>query len=265
MAKSSPYWYVYEAPHRLASWMSDERINDLRRMLPRGLAKRLYDNIWVDAAEDCQFVTREEVQACVDNALVYRNRGISSHSPYYAAIDYGPVRDRTVMCVLHMEEGRIILDRMDAIQGSSERRVPISLIEDWIDEIRKAFPNCNFVVDPYSLEGTIQKYQGLVEMERFEARGGKANYEMAANLRNLLVNGKMSFYPRAGELYLPDGRCEDIVDEISEVSIKPMAYGYRIINDGHTHDDRTVALGMAALQAVKAENLLPIRITDRYF
>jgi hypothetical protein len=249
MAKRSSDWYVYESPGQIAGWMPRERVEELKQALPAPLARRLIDNVWIDPAEECGFVTRAEAQLCVRTDLARQSRGRPGVR-YVASIDYAPVRDRTCMCVGHEEDGSIILDRMDMLQGSHERRVPIQAVEAWIDDVRKAFFKPTFIVDPYQLESTIQRYEGTVEVERFEARGGKANYELAANLRNLIVNRRIAWYPKAGEL-LVEGKSEDLVDEFAGVILRTTSYGFRIDAEGTRHDDRVVALGQMALHLVQ--------------
>lgn len=256
VAKSSPHWYVYDAPGQIAGWMSREKINEIRRSLPAPLARRLFDNVWIDPGEECGFLTREEVNQCVDFSAGPAHIGDPKHQ-YIASIDYAPVRDRTVMCVGHEHDGKVILDRMDILQGSRENRVQIEVIERWIDEVSRTFFKPVLVVDLYQMESTAQKYEGTLEVVRFEARGGKANYELASNLRNLAINSRLVLYPNAAPLVVQsqtakDGVVmEDLVDELSSVLLKTTSYGYRIDHTSGQHDDRTVALGQMALEAVK--------------
>lgn len=263
-AKLSPSWYVYEAPYHLASWMPIEAINERRRILPAGLAKRVYDNKWIDPAEESGFVARAEAEACVDSSLRRQDVGIREHRPYYAAIDYGPVKDRTALCVLHEEQGRVVVDRLDVWQGSPDARVRIDRVEAWVEEAQKAYHGPRFVIDPYNLEGSLQKYEGLFDIERFTPRGGQANYQLAANLRSLMVSKKIAWYPLCGEI-LVHGRPHDLVDELCEVTLKPTSAGFRIINEGNTHDDRVCAIGMAALTAVTTSAKVRVPSTGRWF
>jgi hypothetical protein len=129
--------------------------------------------------------------------------------------------------------------------------VAISRVEAWIDEVRNSFGSPTLICDPYQLEGTIQHYENHLRVIRHEARGGKANYELAEALRTLVVNRRIAWYPGAGSLVLPDGRVETLSDELAGLVTRPMAYGYRFDHESGRHDDRSVAVGMAALYCAR--------------
>jgi hypothetical protein len=269
LALASPSdWLVRDTPPgvHLASWMSKEAINRLRSMFPRGLAKRVIDNIWIDPAEEADFLTRAEIEACDALGrllgLTYQVQGRKGIR-YVAGIDYGPRRDRTALVVLHahpagaqhagpVNPGTVVVDRLDVWQGSPDEPILIQAIDDWLSQQRQAFPNLEVVFDPYQMEGLAQKWEQRMRVERFEARGGKRTYEMAENLRSLIVSKQLVWYPGAGTLVV-NGYQETLVDEIAGLIIKPTPYGYRFDHEAAFHDDRAVAIGMAALHAVRMD------------
>jgi hypothetical protein len=271
MAKESPHWFVYDKPGRFATWMDETQIRNDRRLLPPGIAARVLDNRWVDPAEGSGFISRSEAQACEDQGRALGLRYEAAGKPgtrYWAGIDYGPVKDRTVLCVLHRAaDGTVLLDQMRVLQGRPERRVRVEDVEDWMERTHRAFNHPTFVVDPYGLESTIQKYQGKgYEVERFTPRGGKANYELAANLRTLIINGLIAWYPRCGEVTLPGHVRHGLVDELAEVTLRTTAAGFRIDNtEPGTFDDRVVSLGMAALSCCKEAEKKRVLTGDFWF
>lgn len=258
-AKSSTSWFVYDAPEgkQLASWMSPEAVQRMRDMLPRGLAKRVLDNKWIDPAEEADYLTRQEIQTCEglgkDLGLVYQIGG-NKITRYVAGIDYGPRRDRTALAILHFDlgKGKVFLDKLDVWQGSPDSPIRVQAVEEWIRDVNKHFYYPTLVIDPYQMEGTIQKFELSQPVERFEARGGKRTYEMAENLRSLIVNKQLVWYEGAGNL-LVDGKQDTLVDEIAGLVIKPTPYGYRFDHEAGFHDDRAVAVGMAALFACRQD------------
>lgn len=262
-ARSSPDWYVYEAPGQLASWMDKGKIADVRRALPAPLARRLIDNVWIDPADESGFITREEANACIDHGMSKRLTGLPGVQ-YVASIDYAPVRDATALCVGHEKDGIVYLDRMDVLQGSPTSRVPIQAVEAWIEEVRHGFFRPTLVLDPYQTESIAQKYEGTLEVVRFEARGGKANYELAANLRNLVVNERLFWYPGAGQV-VRDGRVEDLTDELCQVLLKVTSYGFRIDHLSTKHDDRTIAMGQMAWQLIQQSGRTVLQTGGRWF
>lgn len=262
-------WSVFDLPPRQkwSSWMRQADWDGLRSFLTKGEAKRVLDNEWIDMNEDSGWVTYAEAKACEDDSIPLFVPKREKGKLYKAGIDYGPKKDRTALCVLHAEGVKdagstldyIQIDRLDVWQGSAENRIKIIDVERWIDEMIELF-NCDLVVDPYQMEGTIQKYEHRRKVTRFEPRGGKANYELAECLRHLVVNRKLRYHPSAGTLSKPGGGVECLTDELSQLVVKPTQYGYRI--EHHLlranqppqfvcHDDRAVALGMPALEAVR--------------
>lgn len=251
--RGDPDWYLWDEPRRLPTWMSEADITRERRLLARGIARRVIDNHWISPGEESNYLAEAEILAC---EALGRELGLAralKAQPgveYFAGVDYGPRRDRTALSLLHLDaQERVIIDILDVIQGSPENPVPIVVVEQWMDEISREF-RPQFVVDPFQLEGTIQKYAGYHKIERFEARGGKRNYEMAENLRNLVANRRIAWYPGAGSLPV-GGKLETLREELLGLVLRPTSYGYRFDHEASGHDDRAVAVGMPALQAVK--------------
>lgn len=259
-ARQSPLWWVYEAPGQLASWMDEARIADMSRTMPAMMARRLYKNEWVDPGEASGYLTRQEIAKGLETGQKYgltyslcAQQGVR----YVASIDYGAVRDRCVKCVMHMtRDGTVCLDRMDVEQGSRAQPVAIESVERWLDEVRREYPLDVVIVDPYQMESTIQRYQGKVPIERWEPRGGKANYEMAQAFRTALVNGRLGWYAKAGALLVTDRftgamQEESLEDELLMLQLKQMAYGFRVEHLPDRHDDRFVAFAMGAVWLIQ--------------
>lgn len=261
-ARQDDDWSVFEVPEfqKWSSWMRQADWDKLRNFLTKSLAKRVLDNVWTDPAEDSGWLTRGEIQRCWDDTIPLHTATKKRGFVYKAAIDYGPKKDRTALCVLHAEPGPdiVVVDKLDVWQGSPENRIKIADVERWIEEMIDLF-NVDLVFDEYQMEGTIQKWEGRRLVTRFEPRGGKANYELAECLRHLVANRKLRFNPGCGPLPT-GGRVETFTDELASLVIQATQYGYRIQHqrlradqppEFVCHDDRTVAVGMAALQAVR--------------
>lgn len=253
--KGDPTWSIYEAPGQMNSWMDPAQIERDRKLLPAGQAKRLFDNQWIDPAEESGYLTRPEVEACellgMQLGLLPQTRGTPGNE-YVFSIDYGPKRDRTVLVVGHQDvvSRLIVTDRMDVWQGRPDQPVQLAMVRAWLEEQRANFHPCRLVLDPYQMEDIAQTYEQRMPVERFEGRGGKANYELAECLRSLIVNRQLVWYPGCGDLPL-DGRMDTLVDELCGLVVKQMTYGYRIDHELTKHDDRAVALGMLCLQLLK--------------
>lgn len=268
-AKKSPLWRVYESPPgvHLASWMSESAIAALRDELPPMSAARMLDNFWIDPAESSGFITRREVTECAE---LGRQMGLTvkyagdPKKVYLASIDYGAVKDRCVMCVIHQDGDLFVVDRMDVFQGSKAQRVPIASVQSWLNEIRGNFNLAGVVVDPYQMEQFIQENERFLPVVRFEPRGGKSNYHLYQALRSSLVNKKVTWYDGCGTV-LVKGKPHTIVDEISELIVRQAGFGYRIDHLSGRHDDRSVCLGMALVEALKKPLKRDVFFGDNWF
>jgi hypothetical protein len=255
------HWQVYDAPQytRLATWMSETGIAADRKTMPVALAKRVFDNIWIDPGEESGYLVEADVIAC---ELLGKSLGLQPTLrgtygiDYFVGVDYGPKRDRTVLVVLHQGEDLVVrVDEFQVWQGTPEAPVQIAAIESWLDDVNKRFNNPTLVLDPYQMESTAQRYEKQQTVIRFEPRGGKSNYQMAAHLRSLVANRRLAWYHGAGDLPLANGAIETFSDELRALVFKTTPYGYRFDHetklgvDGRTfHDDRAVGVGMPALQ-----------------
>jgi hypothetical protein len=242
-----PTWTVFEAPGQLNSWMDAEAIQRDRALLPAGVAKRVLDNVWIDPAEESGYLTRSEIaigtQLGVEKNLVYNTVGLHG-TEYVASVDYGARRDRTAMCVMHLDsDGVYVLDRLDILQGTPGNPVPIASVDSWIEGVAANFFNPRIIIDPWQMEATVQKYEGRLRVERFDGRSGKSNYEMAELLRSLLVNKRLAWYADPAPLQVGRKR-ETLVDEMAALIIKSSGATYRFDHTNGLHDDRTVAMGM---------------------
>ncbi len=270
LARDSPRWFFYHAPGRLpAPWMDEEAIKEDRRLLPVGMASRLFDNVWTPQ-DDSGYLTLAECLACADLGmslgLFERDTPAPGVLNHYAAIDFGSVKDRCVCTLVHVDAAkRVIVDRMAVRQGSREHPVPIAWVEDWLSGVALKFPLACVVLDPYQMEGTIQRFEGKLPVERWKARGGAENHKMAEVLRTLVVNRKVAWYPGCGDLLLPvsgvsAGRVHTLADELSELIIQPYSNGtsYRMQHLPGNHDDRSVCLAMACVACLKGEEKIKL-------
>lgn len=258
--KEDPTWTVYEAPGQLTSWMDQEAIQRDRALLPNGVARRVIDNVWIDPSEESGYLTRSDIAigstVGQELNLQYTTSGLHGVE-YVASVDYGARKDRTVMSVMHRNpDGIYVLDMMDIIQGTPEHPVSIASVEDWLERVILGFNNPLIVIDPWQMEGTVQKFENRSRVERFDGRSGKANYEMAELLRSLLVNRQLGWYQNPAPL-LKGRKTESLPDEMAALIIKTSGSAYRFDHTNGLHDDRTVSMGMC-LVTIAGQSISPI-------
>jgi hypothetical protein len=247
-AIADPLWRVHEVPGP-PPWIAPERLAEQRRRLPESIYRRLFDNEWV-ASED-RLTTAEDLAACtvLDGPL--------PPEPgrwYVLALDVGLKRDRTVAVVCHGERisrpvadaddltvgVSVTLDRIETWQGSRLRPVHLQDVEDWITEAAAAY-RAEIVLDPWQAVGTMQRLRSRgLRVEEFNFNAASVG-RIASTLHLLLRN-------RA--LRLPDDA--GLLDELANVRLRESSPGVlRLDHDPDRHDDRAVALALAATRIVE--------------
>lgn len=252
-ARSDPAWYFHSLDGPQARWISAGTLDEQRRLLPPGVFARLWLNRW--SADGGDFVTLAECQACRDPALAYRSRG-QPGVRYVAAVDYGERRDRTVAVVCHRAGDAVVVDRMDVWQPEPGQPVDVASVEGWMDEVQAAFGSPLFVLDPWQMAGTDQRFTAKgFRVERWNATG-KSQANLAQVLLGLIVNRRVRWYAGAGRC--GDG---DLERELAALVVKPTAAGWRFDHAANNHDDRAVALGMACVTVM--EQPAPAHLSPR--
>jgi hypothetical protein len=263
-ARKDRAWYFSSLDGPQAPWITDEWLVEQQALLPPPVFERLWLNIWQHS--DGEFVSLAEAEACRDETLTRKERGIPG-MPYVAAVDYAEKHDLTVGCVCHHDGRRIVVDRMDVVRPTTERPTPVQWVEDWIEQIAIAFPGVQFVIDPHQLVGTIQKLEQRFPVERFDFAGGLGNHRLATLLRRLIVHRQVAWYTGCGaaNALASGGRqlCDpfqsqlatlsrdDLETELASLLLRQSETGRLRIDhhrDGQHHDDRAFALGAACLK-----------------
>lgn len=259
LAQQRDDFYAFIAPGRLASWITDEEVERMRETLPAHIFQRFVENKWVEGSGS--FITREDLRRCVDDRLFPRSTAIAG-SPYYVAIDLGLKKDRTAGAVVHRVDpdhnraaaeahlpigatGFVVLDEMRVWEGSRRHPVSIAEVEDWIASAIERFRPRRVLIDPWQAQATRQRFGGLIEEFTFSAQSVA---KLSVTLYRLLQSGTLRLFPD-----------RDLERELVELQAVQTSYGWRIDHARNKHDDRAMALAMAATAAL--EDKAPSRPT----
>jgi len=228
-ALTSPLWRVHEVPGP-TPWMSGDRLAEQKaRLLPSTFA-RLFMNEWT-ASED-RLASPEELAECVtlDGPL----EPDKAHR-YLIAIDLGLKRDRTVAAVAHREARGVVLDRMEAWQGSRLRPVSLESVEEWVIEASRRYNRARVIADPWQSVGMLQRLRSKgVRCEEFAFTAVSVG-RLAAALFNAVRDRALALPPD-----------EELLDELAHVRLRESSPGvFRLDHDSGRHDDRAVALALS--------------------
>lgn len=243
-AEADPFWRVNEV-RGPAPWMDEERLAEQNRRLPESSFRRLFLNEWT-AGED-RVASLDDLRACVTLD------GPQDPRPgvwYWIGVDLGLKHDRTAISVCHGERlsdaedptvgTRVVLDRLHVLEGSRRQPVQLDAVEEWIAAASAKYNRAAAIVDPWQSAGLQQRLLARgVPCEEFVFSAQSVG-RLATTLTLLIRNHALA---------LPDD--EDLIDELANLRLRETAPGVlRIAHDPDKHDDRAIALALAAQQLV---------------
>lgn len=248
-ARESSRWRVNEVPGP-TPWIAPEDLEEQRRLLPESSFRRLHLNEWAEA--DDALVRDADLRACVvlDGPQEPRP-GIA----YQIGVDVGLRHDRTAIAVCHAEpaEGtqrRVVLDRLIVLRGSRGSEVQLAHVEDAIAEASAHYGRARVRIDPWQAIGLRQRLESRgVPIEEYPFTAQSVG--RLANTLHLLLRDRLVALPDEVEL----------IDELANVRLRETAPGVlRIDHDPGRHDDRAIALALAATALVEVGPTSPMRV-----
>jgi phage terminase large subunit-like protein len=255
-ALADPLWRVHEVAGPVP-WLDPKRVEEQRRRLPESSFRRLFLNEWV-SGED-RVASMEDLRACV---MLDGPQEPREGTDYVIGVDLGLKRDRTAVAICHGERlrgdedptvgARIVLDRLQVWQGSRLQPVRLDDVEEWISAASQRYNGAAVILDPWQAAGLAQRLQargvartgwsgqstgwgrwGAVEEFTFSAQSvGR----LASTLTLLIRNHALA---------LPDD--PELIEVLANLRLKEPSPGVlRIDHDSGRHDDRAIALALAA-------------------
>lgn len=233
--------YFFWSEENLASWVTEEYLEQQRMRLPAGVYQRLHENKWVQGEN--AFITRAEVEACKDYTLKPQLSG-RDNVKYYLAVDLGLVRDRTVLTICHKdsEDNLIYLDYIKTYQGSKKNPVIISDIENDIIWANDNFNVRKSVLDIWQMKNSAQKLKRMgVRIEEFTFTSSTIQ-KLSQNLYYIFHNGLIRIFP-----------CKLLEDELLSLNAEEKSYGWRLDHKSGGFSDHVISLGMSSMFAIQDE------------
>jgi phage terminase large subunit-like protein len=229
-ALSDPLWTVREVPGPVP-WVAADRLEEQRRRLPNSSYLRLHMNQWAQPEDRLTAIDDLDAAMTLEGPV-----GPVTGVKYVAGLDIGLTNDRTAVAVCHRDADCVVLDRLQVWAGTRRKPVDLSEVEAWVAEAVAAYNKAAVYADPFQAVHMIQrlrKRRVRIASHQFTAR---SNAEVALTLHNLL---------RERRIVLPDD--PELRDELSNVRLRETSPGvYRLDHDQGRHDDRAIALGLAA-------------------
>ncbi len=231
----SPTWQVRES-QELAPWVSGEQVEDQRAHLPSGIIARWLENRWASADE--ALLSLEDIVACTDHDREPSVAGDGA-GPYRIGVDFGWKHDLTGVAVVRGGR-RSRVHRLEYLwtrQGSREAPVQVAEVEDKIQSLQRRFRPARVIVDPTQLVGTAQRLPRVEEFPFTAQSVGKLSTVLLSLIRERRLR------------LLPD---EELRTELLSLVVRESTYGWRMEAAPGAHDDRAMALALAAFAAEEA-------------
>jgi hypothetical protein len=216
-------------------WMDPVLVEEQRRRLPESSFKRLFMNEWVSGEDS--LVSEDDLRACVvlDGPL-----DPEPGRRYAIGLDLGLKNDATVAAVCHLSAGVVVLDRLGVWKGSRLRPVSIGEVEEWLAR----------AANEYGAEIVFDFWQAAQLAERLRKRGIRMReYAFSASSVGRIASTLFQLL-RDRAVALPDD--PDLIDELLHVRLRETSPGVlRLDHDSGRHDDRAIALALAAHRLVE--------------
>lgn len=239
--RKDPKMYFFWSEKNLASWITEEYLEQQRKRLPAHVYQRLHENKWCQGEN--AFLSREEIEQCVDPVLKPQLEG-KKHLKYYLAVDLGLVRDRTVLTIVHKnpDDNLIYLDFMKTYKGSKKNPVLISDVEKDIVWANENFEITKNIFDPWQMKGTAERLRSRIRVSEFTFTGSSIQ-KLSQNLFYLFHNGLIRIYLH-----------KELEEELLNLNAEEKSYGWRIDHKSGKYSDHVISLGMAAMEAINSGN-----------
>ncbi len=222
----------------LASWITPKYLQRQRKRLPSNSYLRFHENRWAAASDT--FITQEDIDGTREVPWTFQFAASDEPYFYVVATDLGLSNDRTARAVVHYDpkDDRLYLDSLRLWQGTPQEHVSIAEVESDLVECAHAFRARLLVVDPWQMESTIQRLQGFYQVEPFNFSADMIR--LSQTIITVLRNRKLVTYEDP-----------DLDAELQGIIAKQTSRGWRIDHTGKKKTDMVIALGMAAMHAIR--------------
>ena len=165
---------------------------------------------------------------------------------YVIGLDVGLKRDSTVAAICHLEHSVVTLDRLGVWTGTRLRPVRLAEVEEWLTKAAREY-RAELVLDPWQAAQLTERLRRRSVSVREYAFTAQSVGRLASTLFLLL---------RERALRLPDD--EALLDELANVRLRETSPGLvRMDHDADKHDDRAIALALAAHRLVERGEFAP--------
>jgi len=266
LVRDDPAWIFRRLDGAHASWMTEDRLAEQRRMLPEIAFRRLWLNEWSSGGGDA--LTPEDIAAAFVDSLEPMT-GNEKDFLFVAGVDLGLTRDCAAVVVLGIPKGgtsgRIRLAHNRLWRPTRGRKIDLMEVEAHILDLDRRFGLEYVAFDPWQAELMGQRLEVDSGHRRRNARRRFHTkpwmHEITPNGANLRQQATItieSFQDRRFQFY----PCEALKRDLLKLRVEEKSYGVRLVSprDGEGHGDTFSAFALALLVAHESAGKKPVRV-----
>ena len=266
-ARTDEAWLFSRLDGPKASWLSSERLDEQRRMLPPVAYSRLWENQWSSGGGDA--LTPADIEQAFDDSLSAMT-GRQDGTLFVAGVDLGLTRDCSSVIVLAVPSGgaggNIRLAHAKLWRPMLGRKIDLLAVQRHLLELDQRFGLEVIAFDPWQAEHLAQTLEVDSDHRR---RNAKRRYSSepwlkeipptVANLREQATLVLESFADRRLRLF----DYQPLRQDLGKVRVEERSRGnFRLTSprDGEGHGDSFSAFALALLVAHDIAGRKPISV-----
>ena len=225
---SEAYYFATREGTELAPWLSAADMEEQRATLHPADFARFWECRWTEAAGS--WITSEMYEAAETGVEAFSGSGCVGF------VDVGLVHDATAVAVCHGEDGRVVLDKLDTLQGTRAAPVELEVLERLVEELTQQFGVRRWRFEAPQAAASVQRLQSRLRCEvelRYPTAATQA--ELFGTLYRLFAGRRLVLYPHA-RLRL----------EALNLVTRTVGGRLKVVDSSAIHQDHVVALGGAA-------------------
>lgn len=242
LCRADRAWHFSRLDGPQASWITEDRLAEQRRLLPTKAYLRLWLNQWTRETGDG--LDWMDIEACTTLAGPMAEYSDQFY-PFFGALDLGLKNDHAALIVLGIDvpAQRLRLARCHSwIPAQHDGQVKLAQVRETCLDVAKAFQLIAMVYDPYQCQLMAEDLaaNGLQMIPcSFQAKNAD---RMAKAVLQVFRNRQIDLY-----------HDRLLMDDLMRIAIEERPIGYKITatRDDRGHADRAIALAMGVPYGVE--------------
>jgi phage terminase large subunit-like protein len=157
MIREDSTWHFTRLEQPSASWITADRLDEQRRLLPAVAFDRLWLNRWTATGGDA--ICEDDLDAGFDDALSMQEYAETGHT-YAVGVDLSINRDHTAIVVVGKDkQGRYRVAQCRHWRPTNRSKIDLEAVENTIIQINANFKPQVIAVDNYQAEHLCQRLQ----------------------------------------------------------------------------------------------------------